>query len=68
MFPRLTNNLREGVKKINYFFSSLLLLRGEGGVGGNARELLGFFINQVLVGVFQYDSGTPKHALELKKI
>ena len=31
------------------------------------KELLGFFINQVFVGVFQYDSGTPKHALELKK-
>ena len=31
------------------------------------KEPLGFFINQVFVGVFQYDSGTPKHALELKK-
>ena len=31
------------------------------------NELLGFFINHVFVGVFQYDSGTPKHALELKK-
>ena len=31
------------------------------------KELLGFFINHVFVGVFQYDSGTPKHALELKK-
>ena len=30
-------------------------------------ELLGFFINHVFVGVFHYDSGTPKHALELKK-
>ena len=30
------------------------------------KGLLGFFINQVFVGVFQYDSGTPKHALELK--
>ena len=49
----------------NYFFSSLLLLRGEGGVGEDVKELLGFFINQVFVGVFQYDSGTPKHALEL---
>ena len=26
------------------------------------KELLGFFINQVFVGVFQYDSGAPKHA------
>ena len=31
------------------------------------KELLGFFINHVFVGVFQYESGTPKHALELKK-
>ena len=37
-----------------------------GGVGGGVNELLGFFINHVFVGVFQYDSGTPKHALELK--
>jgi len=60
-----STGLREGVKKNNYFFSSLLLLRGEGGVGRDVKELLGFFINQVFVGVFQYDSGTPKHALEL---
>ena len=32
------------------------------------KELLGFFIKEVFVGVFQYDSGTPKHALELKKV
>ena len=31
------------------------------------KKLLDFFINHVFVGVFQYDSGTPKHALELKK-
>ena len=31
--------------------------------GGGVKELLGFFINHV----FQYDSGTPKRALELKK-
>ena len=31
------------------------------------KELLGFFINHVFVGVFKYNSGTPKHALELKK-
>ena len=31
------------------------------------KEPLGFFINHVFVVVFQYDSGTPKHALELKK-
>ena len=31
-------------------------------------KLLGFFINHVFVGVFQYDSGTPKRALELKKV
>ena len=31
------------------------------------KELLGFFINDFFVGVFQCDSGTPKHALELKK-
>ena len=32
------------------------------------KKLLDFFINHVFVGVFQYDSGTPKHALELKKV
>ena len=58
-------SLREGVQK-NYFFSSLLLLGGGG--GGDVKELLGFFINQVFVGVFQHDPGTPKHALELKKV
>ena len=31
------------------------------------KELLSFFTNYVFVGVFQYDSGTTKHALELKK-
>ena len=31
------------------------------------KELLGLFINHVFVRVFQYGSGTPKHALELKK-
>ena len=41
--------LREGVKKNNYFFSSLLLLRGEGGVGGDVKELLGFFIIMFLL-------------------
>ena len=43
-------DLREGVKKKNDFFSSLLLLRG----GGRRRceKLIGFFINQVFVGVF----------------
>ena len=38
------HQLREGVKKNDYFFSSLFLLRGEGGVGGDVKELLGFFI------------------------
>ena len=57
-------HFREGVKKKDYFLSSLLLLGGEGGVGGDVKELLGFFINQVFVGVFQYDSGAPKHALK----
>ena len=51
---------------LNYFFSSLFLLRG-GGVGGGVKELLGFFINHVFIGVFQFDSSTPKHALKLKK-
>ena len=32
------------------------------------KELLGFFINHVFVGVFQYDSATPQHALKLKKV
>ena len=31
------------------------------------KELLSFFINHVFVGVLQYDSGTPKHDLEVKK-
>ena len=31
------------------------------------KELLGFFINHIFVGVFQYGSGTPKHAFRLKK-
>ena len=42
-------------------------LTGKRGGGGNAKGLLGFFLNPFFVGVFQYDSGTPKHALELKK-
>ena len=37
-----------------------------GGVGGDVKELLSFFINQFFVGVFQYDFGPPKHALELR--
>ena len=57
--------IREGVQKKNVPFSSLLLLRG-GGVVGDVKELLGFFINHVFIGVFQYDSGPPKHALELR--
>ena len=44
--------VREGIQK-NVFFSSLLLQRG--GVSGNMRKLLGFFMNHVFVGVFQYD-------------
>ena len=39
---------------------------GSSEVGGDVEELLGFFIKNVFVGVFQYDSGTPKHVLELK--
>ena len=31
------------------------------------KGLRGFFMNQVFVGVFQYDSGPPKHALELQR-
>ena len=30
------------------------------------KGLLDFFINHVFTGVFQYDSGPPEHALELK--
>ena len=66
-YSELKREVREGVQK-NYFFSSLLLLLGGRGVGRDVKELLGFFINQVFVGVFQYDSETPKHALELCKI
>ena len=41
--------------------------RGAGGVGGNVKKKTqGFFINNVFVGVFQYDPGPPKHALELR--
>ena len=65
VFIPVSKSVREGVPKKNYFFSSLLLLGGRG-VGGDVKELLGFFINYVFVGVFQYDSGTPKHVLELK--
>ena len=36
--------LGKGSKK-NYFFSSLLLPRERGRVGGGVKELLGFFIN-----------------------
>ena len=38
-----------------------------GKIGGDVKELPGFFTNHAFVGVFQYDSGTPKYALELKK-
>ena len=38
-----------------------------GEVGGDVKELLSFFIDHVFVEVFQYDSGTPKHALKLKE-
>ena len=64
----MSHLFREGVKQNNYFFSSLLLLRGEGGVGGDVKELLGFFINQVFVGVFQYDSGTQNSELNWKNV
>ena len=47
--------------------SLLVVVRGRGTVGGDVKELLVIFINHVFVGVFQYDSATPKHALELKK-
>ena len=30
------------------------------------QKLLGFFINHVIFGVFQYDLGPPKHTLELR--
>ena len=46
--------------------SLLVVVRGRGTVGGDVKELLVIFINHVFVGVFQYDSGTPKHVLELK--
>ena len=62
------HNFREGFQKKNVPFSSLLLLRGGGEVGGDVKKLLGFFINHAFDGVLQYDSGTPKHALELKEV
>ena len=44
-----------------------MLVNKRGGVGGDVIELLGFSINTfVVVGMFQYDFGPPKHALELK--
>ena len=36
-------------------------------LGRDVKEPRGFFIYHVFVGVFQYDSGTLKYALELKK-
>jgi len=36
------------------------------GGGGKRKSLLGFFINHVIFGVFQYDLGPPKHTLELR--
>ena len=36
------------------------------GAARDVKELQGFFINHVFVGVFQYDFGPPKHALELR--
>ena len=36
-----------------------------GRLGGDVKELLDFFKIHVYVGVFHYDFGTPKHALEL---
>ena len=51
----------------NIFYQSFIT-RGEGGVSEDVKELLGFFINQVFVGVFQYDSGTQKPALELNSV
>ena len=41
-------------------------LNGGVGVGGDVKELIGFFINHVFVGVIQYDFGPPKHALEFR--
>ena len=35
-------------------------------VGRDVKELLGFFIDHVFVGVFQYDFGPPKNVLELR--
>ena len=39
-----------------------------GKIGGDVKELPGFFTNHAFVGVFQYDSGTPKYALEFLKV
>ena len=44
-----------------------MLVNKRGGVGGDVKELLGFSINIfVVVGMFQYDFGPPKHALKLR--
>ena len=47
---------------IREYYLVALRVGGWGG-GGDVKELLGFFINHAFVGVFLYDSGTPKHAL-----
>ena len=44
----------------------MALLVGGGGGRRKCQSLLGFFINHVSVGVFQYDLGPPKHTLELR--
>ena len=50
---------------IREYYLVALRVGGWGG-GGDVKELLGFFINHAFVRVFQGDSGTPKHALELE--
>ena len=57
------NTIKGGIKKEALFRS--LWLRGGWGVGQNVKRLRSYLLNHVLVGVFQYVPGPPKHVLHL---
>ena len=62
MFLTLCINFIKGRgQKIS--FCTLLL---PGNVKKKRKKIVSFFIDHVFVGVFQYDPGPPKHALELR--
>ena len=59
--------MKDGRGPKKYFFSSLLLLRGGGGGRRRfERTIRLFYKSCFFVGMFQYDFGAPKHALELR--